>query len=86
MKSPYQAALIALTLSAVSVSAFAGRDEVLIQQTRKNQLAYEARLKQERQAQQQQQQEKQTAQAAAAPAGQAAQQDDGAQPAAAPAH
>jgi hypothetical protein len=85
MKSQYQAALIALTLSAVSASAFAGRDEVLIQQTRKNQLAYEARLKQERQAQQQQQ-EKQTAQAAAAPAGQAAQQDDGAQPAAAPAH
>jgi hypothetical protein len=47
MKTQYQAALLALTLSAVSLSAFAGRDESLIQQTRKNQLAHDARAAQE---------------------------------------
>jgi hypothetical protein len=82
---PYQTALIALGLAALSSSAFAGRDEVLIQQTRKNQLAYEARVKQERQ-EQQQQQEKKTAQAPAGASGQAPEHDTHAQQVAAPAH
>ena len=78
---PYQTALIALVLASLSATAFAGRDEVLIQQTRKNQLAYEARIKQERQ-EQQKQQEKNTAQAS----GQAPEPAAEAQPVAAPAH
>ena len=82
---PYQTALIALALASLSSTAFAGRDEVLIQQTRKNQLAYEARIKQERQ-EQQKQQEKNTAQASAGASGQAPEHDAGAQPVAAPAH
>lgn len=77
----HQTALIALALATLSSSAFAGRDEVLIQQTRKNQLAYEARIKQERQ-EKQQQQEKNTAQAS----GQAPEPAAEAQPVAAPAH
>jgi hypothetical protein len=56
--------LIALTLLA-SASAYAGRDEALIQQTRKNQLAHEAKMKKERQEQQQQQ--RQAGQPGAAP-------------------
>lgn len=83
---PYQTALIVLSLASLSSAAFAGRDEVLIQQTRKNQLAYEARIKQERQEKQQQQQ-KNTAQANTAHAsGQAPEPAAEAQPAAAPAH
>ncbi|MDN4053057.1 hypothetical protein QPK32_08205 [Massilia sp. YIM B02763] len=81
----HQTALIALALATLSSAAFAGRDEVLIQQTRKNQLAYEARIKQERQ-EKQQQQEKNTAQAPTGASGHAPEQDAGAQPVAAPAH
>lgn len=66
MKLKQRTLLIALTLLA-SASAYAGRDEALIQQTRKNQLAHEAKMKKERQEQQQQQQQRQEDQPGAAP-------------------
>jgi hypothetical protein len=43
----------------VSTCAHAGRDESLIQLTRKNQLAYDARMKKEKQERQRQEKEKQ---------------------------
>jgi hypothetical protein len=52
VKLKQRTVLIALTLLA-SASAYAGRDEALIQITRKNQLAHEAKMKKERQEQQQ---------------------------------
>lgn len=56
--------LIALTLLA-SASAYAGRDEALIQVTRKNQLAHDAKMKKERQ----EKQRDQSAKPCAAPSG-----------------
>jgi hypothetical protein len=74
MKSHHLAALLAAaaTLSLAAPFAHAGRDETLIQQTRKNQLAHDACVEQSRQAQARQQ--KQEQQRDAAPAGQAQQQ------------
>jgi hypothetical protein len=58
MKSKRLSVVFALSFLAMS-SAYAGRDEALIQQTRKNQLAHDAKMKKE-------QQEKQQKEAAAA--------------------
>jgi len=71
MKSYRFAALLAAaaTLSLAVPFAHAGRDETLIQQTRKNQLAHDACVDKERQAQAPQQKQDQEQQAA--PAGQA---------------
>lgn len=70
MKSHHLAALLALSLAASF--AHAGRDETLIQQTRKNQLAHDACVEKAHQAQAHQQ--KQEQEKDAAPAGQAQQQ------------
>jgi hypothetical protein len=63
MKSKQLPVLLALSFLATS-SAYAGRDEVLIQLTRKNQLAHEAKVRKE----QQEKQQKEAALAASAPA------------------